>query len=151
MTKKGCTPVNIDNKGEAAFCCRQGIRYTCRRHQSNQWHDVCASTVHYSSRTRYIFAITVSEQRNAQRPMVQALSSPKSQTSWYPVRTGNTSSAHRERALYARRVSQHYEHTRWFRRGGHARLGSAHARNYRGCMICIIGKKSTRRHCQGVH
>ena len=47
MTKKGCTPVNIDNKGEAAFCCRQGIRYTCRRHQSNQWPSTMCALPRY--------------------------------------------------------------------------------------------------------
>ena len=38
--------------------------------------DMCASTVHFI----YMFTITVSEQPNAQRPVAQVLSSPKSQT-----------------------------------------------------------------------
>ena len=45
-------------------------------------HDVCAFTVLYSSHT---FTITISEQPIAQRPVVQALSFPKNQTSLYSV------------------------------------------------------------------
>ena len=52
--------------------------------------------------------------RTAERPTacgtsVQALSSPKSQTSWHPVRTGNIS-AHRVRVFHPKRASCYEVH-----------------------------------------
>ena len=95
--KRGYTPPqNIDKRGTPICVDGEvfdvhvvvGITPTAQQ-------DVCASTVHYSS---YIHHHCI---RTAGRPTacgtsVQALSSPESQTSWYPVRAGNIS-AHRER------------------------------------------------------
>ena len=86
--KKGCTPPPIK-------------RLQKRRHcfSSTAWFSMCMwslASIQLPSRMcalpRYtilhIFTITSSEQPNAQRPVVQALSSPKSQTY---SRTGNIS------------------------------------------------------------
>ena len=82
--KKGCTPLNIDEKGDVAFCGRLGVQNTCRRHQSNG--PARCVRFHGTLFFTYTFTTTVSEQPNAQWSVVQALSSPKSQTSCRYVR-----------------------------------------------------------------
>ena len=97
MTKRGTPPQTLTKRGTLLFASGEvfdihvvvGINPTAQ-------HDVCAST--YT--ILHIFSITVSEQPNAQRPVVQALSSPKRQTHvWVNM------SVYRERTFYPRRAS----------------------------------------------
>ena len=80
MTKRGIPPpINIDKQGDTAFRRIRGFRCTCGRwHQSNG--PAGCMRFHGTYTTLYIFTATVSEQPHAQRPVAQALSSPKSQT-----------------------------------------------------------------------
>ena len=108
--KKGYTPPPKENKGETDFRRRRGFRCICGRwhHSSDPEQDVCASTVHSSSHI-HRDCLRTAERPTACVTSVQALSPPKSQTSWYPVRTRNIS-AHRQRVFHPRRASSYGVH-----------------------------------------
>ena len=91
MTKGGTPPKTMTKRGTRIFVDGEvfdvhvvvGITPTAQR-------DVCASTVHCSSYIHH-HCLRTAERLTACGASVQALSSLKRQTSWYPVLTGNIS------------------------------------------------------------
>ena len=99
--KKGYTPPNVGKKGDTAFHRPRGFRCTCGRwHQSNG--PAGCMRFHGRYTILHVFTITVSEHPNTQRPVAQALSSPKSQTY---VRVTYLICAPPERVFHLRRAS----------------------------------------------
>ena len=91
MTRRGTPPKTLTKRGTRIFVDGEvfdvhvvvGITPTAQR-------DVCASTVHCSSYIHH-HCLRTAERLTACGASVQALSSLKRQTSWYPVLTGNIS------------------------------------------------------------
>ena len=102
MTKRGTPPQkNVEKMGDTAFRRPRGCRCTCGRwHQSNG--PAGCMRFHGRYTILHVFTITVSEHPNTQRPVAQALSSPKSQTY---VRVTYLICAPPERVFHLRRAS----------------------------------------------